>query len=305
MPLSLRCKTSIFIRSFLNTISPVYPVAESTVITSRRHSLVKELAEIRDDRDSPLMFMEGPRLVQEVLDSGNPIEILVWTPAAENGDVFKPAHAKAKRKLPVSESVFKSISDVDNPQGILAIARCPKWSWEDLTGRAPAPIVILDGVQDPGNVATIVRTAEAAGASGIVTTPGTAHIFSPKALRGAMGSTLRLPCLEHLTVREITKELSKNSILLVAATLQEKIKTKSPSRSQRLSELPMQYTQLNWKMASAILFGQEGKGISPEWDAHIHQAIFVPMQPPVESLNVAAAAAVILYESFRRRAELS
>jgi tRNA G18 (ribose-2'-O)-methylase SpoU len=140
---------------------------------------------------------------------------------------------------------------------------------------------------------------------GIVTTPGTAHIFSPKALRGAMGSTLRLPCLEHLTIREITKELGKNSILLVAATLQEKTKSKSPSRNQRLSELPMQYTQLNWKMASAVLFGQEGKGISPEWDAHIHQAIFIPMQPPVESLNVAAAATVILYESFRRRAELS
>src|SRR5207302_7665867 len=133
-----------------------------------------------------------------------------------------PAQGKAKRKVQVSDSVFKAISDVDNPQGILAIARCPEWSWKDLVDRAPAPLVILDGIQNPGNVATIVRTAEAAGAAGIVTTPGTAHIFSPKALRGAMGSTLRLPCLEHLTIREITKELAKNSILLVAATLHEK-----------------------------------------------------------------------------------
>ncbi len=278
-------------------------MAEPTVITSRRHSLVKELAEIRDDRDSPLMFMEGPRLVQEVLYSNIAVEILVWTPAAESEEVFKPAESKAKRRLQVSESVFKSISDVDNSQGILAIARCPEWSWRDFLSRAPAPIVILDGVQDPGNVATIVRTAEATGAAGIVTTPGTAHLFSPKALRGAMGSTLRLPCLEHLPIRDVVKELRKNSLLLVAATMAVKTKSKSLSRSQRLEELPVLYTQINWKMAAAVLFGQEGKGISEDWGSAIHQSIFIPMQPPVESLNVAVAAAIILYESFRRRAE--
>jgi RNA methyltransferase, TrmH family len=274
---------------------------ESSVITSRRHSLVKELSEIRDDRDSPLMFLEGPRLVKELLDSKIPVEILVWTPAAAGEEVFKPAQMKAKRKQEVSESVFKAVSDVESPQGILAIARCPEWSWQDIANRAPTPIVILDGLQDPGNVAAIVRTAEAAGAAGIVTTPGTAHLFSPKALRGAMGSTLRLPCLEHVSVRDIVERLRKSSILLVAATIMQRTKSKSPSRNQRLTELPLQYTQLNWKMASAILFGQEGKGISGEWDSHIHQSIFIPMLPPVESLNVAAAAAVLLYESFRQR----
>jgi TrmH family RNA methyltransferase len=276
-------------------------MAEPNVITSRRHSLVKELSEIRDDRDSPLMFLEGPRLMRELMDSGIPVEILVWSKAAEEEAVLKEAGTKAKQKLQVSESVFKSISDVDAPQGILAIARCPQWSWQDLFNRAPAPIVILDSVQDPGNVSTIVRTAEAAGAAGIVTTPGTAHLFSPKALRGAMGSTLRLPCLEHVPVRDIVKELRKNTILLVAASMAHKSKSKSPSRSQKLEDLPLQYTHLNWKMSLAILFGQEGKGISEEWESHIHQAIFVPMQPPVESLNVSAAAAILLYESFRQR----
>jgi TrmH family RNA methyltransferase len=249
------------------------------------------------------MFMAGPRLVQEVLDSSIPLEILISIPAAEGGEVYKPAQSKAKRKVRVSEAVFEAISDVDNPQGILAIARCPEWSWQNLLDRTPAPIVILDGLQDPGNVSTIVRTAEAAGAAGIVTTPGTAHLFSPKALRGAMGSTLRLPCLEHVSVKEIVKELKKNSLLLIAATMEQKAKTKGPSRSQHLSELPTQYTQMNWKMASAILFGQEGKGISGDWGSAIQESIYIPMQPPVESLNVAAAAAIILYESFRRRAE--
>ncbi len=270
-------------------------MAESGLITSRRHSLVKELSEIRDDRDSPLMFLEGPRLVQEVLNSRIPIEILISIPAAEAGDVYKPAKSKAKRTVPVSESVFKAISDVDNPQGILAIARCPEWSWKNLLDRAPAPLVILDGVQDPGNVAMIVRTAEAAGAAGVVTTPGTAHLFSPKALRGAMGSTLRVPCLEHVAIPEIVKELKKNSIDVVAATMENKSKSKAPSR--------IPYTQRNWMLAAAVLFGQEGKGISSEWGSAIQESIFIPMQPPVESLNVASAASIILYESFRRRVE--
>src|SRR5882724_1662192 len=197
-------------------------MSDAGVITSRRHSLVKELSDIRDNRDSPLLFMEGPRLVQEVLDTKTPIEILVSTPAAEGQAVFKPAQAKAKRTLQVTDSVFKAISDVENPQGVLAIVHGPIWTWQDFFKRLPAPIVVIDGVQDPGNVSTVLRTAEAAGAAGVVTTPGTAHLFSPKALRGAMGSTLRLPCLEHRTAAEISKELKKSHVGLVATTMASK-----------------------------------------------------------------------------------
>ena len=96
--------------------------------------------------------------------------------------------AVSRRKFQVSETVFEAVSDVKCPQGILAVTGRPRAGWPDLLSRAPAPLVILDGIQDPGNLATIVRTAEAAGAAGVVTTPGTAHLFSPKALRGAMGS---------------------------------------------------------------------------------------------------------------------
>jgi RNA methyltransferase, TrmH family len=264
-------------------------LTESSVLTSRRRSLVKELAEIRDHRDSPLMFMEGPRLVREVLESGSDIEILVWTPPAEAEEIFKPAHAKAKRKLQVTESVFKTISDVENPQGILAVARCRQWSWKDLVAQAPAPLLILDGIQDPGNVAALLRTAEASGAAGIVTTPGTAHLFSPKALRGAMGSTLRLPCLEHVPMVEIHSHVKQASYTLVAATMMSK------------SKKSVLYMNMDWKAPWAILLGQEGKGVSPDWEPLVKHYTSIPMQPPVESLNVAAAAAVILFESSRQR----
>jgi RNA methyltransferase, TrmH family len=264
-------------------------MVEPAIITSRRHALVKELAAIRDDRDSPLMFLEGPRLVQEVLETGQDIEILLWTPVGEKESIFKDTVVRAKRKVQVSESVFRAISDVESPQGILAIARCPEWKWSDLVGRTPAPIVILAGLQDPGNVAAIVRSAEAAGAAGLVTTPGTAHLFSPKSLRGAMGSTLRLPCLEHIAIKDILTNLRAASYGIAASTL------------PNAGRATVAFTKMDWGKPWAILMGREGQGIAFAWEEYVKAFVHIPMKAPVESLNVAVAASIILYEVFRQQ----
>lgn len=260
------------------------------IITSRRHALVEELRTIRDDQKSPFLFLEGPRLVQEALQSGQRIDILVWTPSADREPVLKAAVSGCRRTFQVSESVFRAVSDVESPQGILAVIRRPQWEWKDLFNRAPAPILVLDRLQNPGNLASIIRTAEAAGAAGLVTTPGTARLFSPKALRGAMGSTLRLPSQEHRPTPEITSKLKNASYTLVAATLSSKEKS------------AISYTQLDWHMPRAVLLGQEGCGFSADWEPFIEKYVYIPMQSPVESLNVAAAAAILLYESARRSA---
>lgn len=259
------------------------------LITSRQNPLVKSLAQIRDDRDSPLMFLEGPRLVAEVLKSKRPLEILIWTKSIDGDPVLEEARNHAKKLFRVSDPVFQAVSDVDAPQGILAIARCPNWTWEDLLKKAPAPLLVLDGIQDPGNVAAIVRAAEASGAAGIVTTPGTAHLFAPKALRGAAGSTLRLPCLEHLQAIDIASRLKKANYQLFAAAAREK------------SADPVCYTDIPWDFPQAFLLGKEGKGLSDTWGSAIDRPVYIPMEPPVESLNVAAAAAILLYESRKHR----
>lgn len=232
----------------------------SPTITSRRHALIGELQTIRDDRDSPLMFLEGPRLVTEVLGTDLPIEIFIWTEQAESMPMWSQVSAKAKRKFRVSEKVFMAISDVESPQGILAIARCPVWDWRQLLNPSKpgdpsgsSPIVILDGLQDPGNVATIIRTAEAAGSAGIVTTPGTAHVYSPKALRGAAGSTLRLPILEHRTHEEILRELGAAGVRLIGTTAK-----RSPPDTCSL------YADFDFKTPCALVLGQEGGGLSTE-----------------------------------------
>jgi TrmH family RNA methyltransferase len=256
------------------------------IISRRSHPLVKELQRLRD-KPSPLrLFLEGPRLLQEALQASLPIELLVMSSAVKNqADLVKSF--RATKMFSVSEAVFRSLSDVEEPQGILAIVRHPHWSWEQLCAKKPAPILILDGLQNPGNVAAILRTAEAAGAAGVITTPNTAHLFSPKALRGAMGSALRVPSLEHQPIEMIVSQLARNGYSLIGAALEGK-NTHS-------------YLDINWSEPHAVVLGQEGGGLSNAWRPHLQKTVTIPMEAPVESLNVAAAAAVLLYEGVRQR----
>ncbi len=271
---------------------PVFRTSNSAIplITSRQNPFIKEIQKIRDDRNAPLIFLEGARLVQEALLSQFALEILVVSDEFPETSFLDPLRSRAKQNFIVSKAAFGAITDVENPQGILAIVRRPTWKWEDLMEKTPAPLLILDGLQDPGNAASIVRTAEAAGAAGVVTTKGTVHLFSPKAIRGAMGSTLRLPIIEHRTREDIVKEVKKKKYGLLGTTV--------------LKETPdaKAYNDVDWKQPWAIVVGQEGQGLSKEWKDDLVRTLHIPMCKPVESLNVAASAAVILYESARQRA---
>jgi len=202
----------------------------------------------------------------------------------DQGSLAERARKSAESTFSISGSIFRSISDLVEPQGILAIGERPHWSWERLLAKSPAPIVILDGLQNPGNVAAVLRTAEAAGAAGVVTTPGTARLTGPKALRGASGSALRVPHLEHLSPKAIVEHLAKAGYKLYTA--------------DRQGDQAVLYTDLDWKQPIAMVLGQEGNGVSAEWNAAV---VKIPMEDPVESLNVGVAAAVLLYESYRQR----
>jgi TrmH family RNA methyltransferase len=148
--------------------------------------------------------------------------------------------------------------------------------------------LILDTLQDPGNAASIVRTADAAGAAGVLTTPKTVHLYSPKSLRGAMGSSLRVPILEHVPVEKIVSSLRKAGYQIATTPL---------GSDQKL----LRYDQLAWDKPWAVVLGQEAKGVSSAWDKAQDACLQIPMKEPVQSLNVAAAAAVLLYEALRVR----
>ncbi len=257
--------------------------------------MVKEVQAIRDDVSSTSAFLEGPRLVEEVLKSKLSIQTLILALGLPPSPLIDDARRHSKKMFRVSESVFLALSDVRAPQGIIAIVERPAGSWQTLLARRPAPVIVLDGIQDSGNAAAILRTAEAAGAAGVVTTPGTARLFSPKALRGAMGSTLRLPILEHQSVETIIENLRSAGVGLLG--------TVSEPSAQSGAPVAINFTSVDWSQPWAIVLGQEGQGLSLAWEPALSKTIFIPMSPPVESLNVAAAAAILLYESRSGRTE--
>lgn len=222
--------------------------------------------------------------MEEAVRSGLKLETLILSDK-EAKDLPKEIRSAAKREFTASPQVLQAMTDLETSPGILAVASRPQAEWKDLLKGKPAPLVVLDGLQDPGNAATIARTAEAAGAVGLITTPGTARLYSPKALRGAMGSTLRLPCLEHQKIADIARELKAAGYGLLG--------------TQGVEFRP--YTEIDWKAPWALILGQEGQGLSAEWEPLLTDLVSIPMKPPVESLNVAAAAAVLLFESARHR----
>jgi TrmH family RNA methyltransferase len=135
----------------------------SQVITSRQNPLIQDLRDRNDPAVAKGLFLEGLHLLEEALKAGMPIHHLVVVPALAEMDLVRRAMSKAKRTTQVSAYVMKALSEVESPQGVIAICARPQWDWSVLVSHPPSPLVILDGIQDPGNVAAILRTAEDSG----------------------------------------------------------------------------------------------------------------------------------------------
>ncbi len=184
----------------------------------------------------------------------------------------------------VSDSVFQYLSDTKNPQGILAVVKQLHYKLDDLFGETPL-IIVLENVQDPGNLGTILRTAEAAGVTGILMSEGCADIYNPKVTRSTMGSIFRVPFVYTSDLAGALKELKSRGVKLYAAHLQG---------SEDL------YTQ-SYTNPSAFLVGNESRGLTAETAALADKAVRISMSGEVESLNAAIASAVMMFEAKRQR----
>ena len=258
-------------------------------ITSRQNPLVKRAQRVRNGAQPAHMFIEGVRLVEEALEAELAIESLIYTPELASTDrgaalLARAAHKRFRGAL-VPEPLMRSICDVETPQGAVAIAMRPRFEIEDLfAGDAPL-IAALEALQDPGNVGTIIRAAEAAGASGVIVSPGTAEPYGPKALRASMGSAFRLPVARGTALASAAAQARSRGMAVVAAD----------------AGGPLRYTDFDWTRPALLLIGNEGAGLSSEARALADESISIPLAPPVESLNAAVAAAVILFEAARQR----
>lgn len=185
----------------------------------------------------------------------------------------------------VDNQVFKSVSDTVTPQGILAIISQRRVSLEEILKVKNPCILVLEDVQDPGNLGTIVRTAEAAGVTGIIMSQATADIYNPKTIRSTMGAIYRVPFLYERNLLQVAEKLHEQGISTYAAHLEGSVWYDTPSYIE----------------GTAFLMGNEGNGLSKELSEKADKYIKIPMEGQAESLNVAVASSLLMYEAYRQR----
>ena len=263
------------------------------MITSRDNSLLRRARTVRDGKSSDSIYVEGLRLCEEALRSGLPIEAVIFSDEIARKEraarLIEELGRVCDNLAAVSEKLLESISYTKTPQGIVALASRPPIDEGSFKARQPASpfLVIVHGINNPVNIGAILRTAEAAGVTGVITTSNTTDPFSPKALRGAMGSAFRLPIWQGAAYADALAWCSEFKVETVCADVAG----------------PTVYTDLDWKLSRALILGPESTGLAPQDVSSARAVVKIPMQGLVESLNVAVAAAIVLYEAARQRGQ--
>ncbi len=256
------------------------------MITSVRNpqvALARRLHRASVRQRDGLILLEGPRLVMEAAQAGVLQTVLVADyPKPDIKLAADAAAAAGARVLTAAPHVLAAAADSASRQAIVAVGRRPQVAEIDGT-----PLVlVIDGVQDPGNVGTLVRSGAAAGATLIVRTRGSADPFGPKALRAGVGAHFRVPIRDAATPADL-KPLAEDIVFYTAA-----------------ADAARGYHGIDWTGPCGLVVGAETRGVSDAWRAACREAVGIPMLRGVESLNAGAAAAVILFEAARQRAAL-
>ena len=272
-------------------------------ITSRQNPLVKRFRRVRVGSERQFVFLEGVRLVEDALLSGARFESVAFSSAIESTArgiaLLDSLQQVPCRGAHVSPQVMEAITGAVNDQGVAVIVSRPHYALEDLFATQPALLVIADRLQDPGNLGTIIRTAEAAGANALITTLHTVEPWNDKALRASMGAALRLPIVTSVSFNELVPLCRLHKIKIV--TSHPGLSPERGVRKARAVKKPVVYTEADFSTPVALILGKESSGVEEETAAVADEFVSIPMAPGVESLNVAAAGAVLLYEVARQR----
>ncbi len=271
--------------------------------------------------ESGCVGVEGVRLVEEALRSGCRIEAVLFSETGErHHERLAPLIDRPEIAFPLlrtTDRLFEGLADTEHPQGVAALVQPRATSFDELLRAPPsacAPLlVVLAGVQDPGNVGTIIRTAAAFGATGAVTSAsgqsGTASPFSPKALRASAGAALHLPILPGMSLPILLTQLRIANVRTLATSAHGKEVPPSVGAQHAAPHLGKAVEvlapwEVNWCESVALLVGNEGTGLPEEVERSADARIRIPMAHGVDSLNAAAAAAVLFYEAARQRNSL-
>jgi RNA methyltransferase, TrmH family len=248
------------------------------MITSRDNQKLKFARSVRDGRETGFIFLEGARLADEAFEAGVEIADILVNEAFDNKESLAGATVVADR-------IFDSITDTKSPQGIVIIAKRPVTSIdriEEALGAGDVPTVLfLQEINNPSNLGAIMRTAEAAGVTGVIISKGSAEVFSPKSLRAGMGSNLRLPVCEGFVLKEGLEWARRHKMISTAADI---------NGTKR-------YSSIDWRTPRLLVFGSEAHGLNAAERESIDEIINIPMNKRVESLNLAVSCGIILFEA--------
>jgi TrmH family RNA methyltransferase len=249
---------------------------------------IRDLHRRRGRERRGLALAEGVRLVEEALATGIPIRGAAVAPGLEGtprGTALKSALERAGVRLEtVSEAELDTLADTEQPQGVVAVIEPRPWRLEDLTPAPGRPIVVLDAVQDPGNVGAILRTTLGLGGAGVVALKGTADLHNAKVVRGSMGALFRLPAVAADATAYLAWAKASGVETWVTAADGEPLGR--PTRAGARARV-------------ALVLGNEGAGVGAALSAAAQRRVAIPLAPGVESLNVAVAAGILLYEVAR------
>ena len=229
------------------------------------------------------MFLEAPiDMIKEVYISQ---EILQNVQKESESNIFLKEKIQLIEFETITDDIFKKVSDTQTPQGILTVMKRPEYSMDDIAGTENPLVVVLENLQDPGNLGTILRTGEGAGISGVIMSEGTVDIYNPKTIRATMGSIYRIPFIYTKDLAETIGELKERGIKTYAAHLKGET----------------YYDSLSFKEPTAFLIGNEGNGLTDRTAGLADSYLKIPMEGQVESLNAAVATSLLIYETHRQR----
>ncbi|MGB9612800.1 MAG: 23S rRNA (guanosine(2251)-2'-O)-methyltransferase RlmB [Candidatus Margulisiibacteriota bacterium] len=242
--------------------------------------LVRNLLEKRHARRKQGCFVvEGPHLVEE---AANLLKFVIY---CENLPLVKKLEESGIPGYKISRKQFADLSQVESHQGILGVVKMLDWQFQNLLKEEKTLVVFCIEVQDPGNLGTIVRSADAFGASGVILSKGTVDLYNPKVVRSTMGSLFHLPIISVESIEETIKHFREKNVKILAT---------AANADKAVNEVSL-------KGPLVVLIGNEGAGLPKETLALADEIVKVPMLGKAESLNVGVCAAVILYEALRQR----
>lgn len=254
-----------------------------TATSNKRIKWLVSLSEKAKERKKEQVFLvEGTKMFEEA-DEEFVREVYVSESYIEKNGISEKLRRIGYEA--VSGEVFKKISDTKAPQGILCVMNQYKYTLEDLLKKENPVLVLLEDIQDPGNLGTILRTGEGAGIDGVIMTKDTVDIYNPKTIRATMGSIYRMPFLYVDSLEEVVKVLQKKGIVVYAAHLDGQ----------------EYYDSFDFAKGSAFLIGNEGNGLKKETADLADAYLKIPMEGRVESLNAAIATSLLMYETYRQR----